>query len=465
MSTDPITDPRQLVEYFANAARPAFQQRIICAHEKFAYRLSNLQPVGYNEAAGLYEWMLGMEEFGWSPVRDSISGDVTTLMRGHASITLEAGGQVRLIGAPLQTLHETSAEIDQHLMEVCEIGGSLDIGFMGIGFHPTASMESIRPIPKMQTKILQSYFAIRGKKGADLLLRSAGTQVGLHYHDEADMAKKFRLAVALQPIASAIFASSPFTEGQPNGFVSGRLHALTDTDTDRCGLLPFVFEKDFGFESYADYALNAPMISLERDGQTINCAGQSFRDFLTGKLPALPGEYPTLKDWGAHLAMLYPDVRLRKTIEMRGADSNSSEMLLALPSFWTGLLYDSTACDAAWQVVKDWTFDEHRQLHEDVVRMGFQAEIQGQKVFDIAQEVLILAQQGLRRRVHRLYDGADETRYLDVLFNFTESQQSKADQMLMQFQHFPEFTTASIFEACRLLPPPDLREDDPEVIK
>jgi glutamate--cysteine ligase len=292
------------------------------------------------------------------------------------------------------------------------------------------------------------------------MLRTCLTKVGLNYASEADMVKKYRVALALQPVATALFASSPFEEGKPNGYLSNRMRCWGDTDLERCGIVPFVFEDGFGFERYVDYALDVPMIFLRRNGHTIDCSGQSFRDFLQGKLPVLPGVLPTLGDWEHHLSSLFPDVRLKRTVSMRGADSASAEMLLALPSFWTGILYDSLALDGAWELVKDWTIEERWQLREAVPRLGFQAEIRGRKVLDIANSAVTLSRQGLRRRIHRLHGGADETRYIDLLFNNIEISQNPADQMLMRFQLYPDFKMADVFDMCRLLPPPLLRDMD-----
>ena len=451
-SGEPITDKRQLVEYFARGMRPKAEWLIGVEHEKFPYHLATLKPVSYDEPNGIRALLLAMEGYGWKPVM----GDTTIigLTRGRAAISLEPGGQVELAGAPLNNLHEVAAEVDEHLVEACEIADKLGIGFLGMGFHPSATRDEIPWMPKQRYRIMRNYMPKKGTLGLDMMLRTCTVQANLDYASESDAVKKMRVALALQPIATALFASSPFATGKPNGYVSYRMHMWEDTDPDRCGALPLVFEDGFGFERYAEYALDVPMYFVWREGRYIDCAGQSFRDFLKGKLPALPGELPTITDWANHLTTLFPDVRLKNVIEVRGADCGSVEMMTALPAFWVGLLYDATALDGAWELVKSWTPEERAQLHAEVPRLGLNAEIDGRKALEVASAAVTLAQQGLRRRANRLHGGADETRYLDALFAITESGASRADQLLMQFQNFKNFTMQNVFEACRLQPPP-----------
>jgi glutamate--cysteine ligase len=285
-----------------------------------------------------------------------------------------------------------------------------------------------------------------------MMLRTCTVQVNLDFGDEADMVRKMRIGLALQPIATALFAASPFTEGKANGFLSYRMRCWLDTDADRSGPLPLAFEDGFGYERYTDYALDVPMYFVYRDGKYIDCTGQSFRTFMQGKLPMLPGARPTLTDWANHLTTLFPDVRLKKVIEMRGADTGSIEMLAALPAFWVGLLYDQTACDAGWDLIKNLTAEDRLRLHNEVPRLGFAAEAGGRKVKEIAAAAVQISLQGLRRRANRLHDGSDETRYLDVLSDIVESGQSRADQLLMQSRQFPNFTMQNVFESCRLMP-------------
>jgi glutamate--cysteine ligase len=449
----PVTSRNQLVAYSADACKPKSDWLIGCEHEKFPYRLNNLRPVAYDEANGLRDFMNGMKDFGWEPVMES--ENIIGLTRGKSAITFEPGGQVELAGAPLPNLHETSAENDQHLTEANEIGERLGIGFLGMGFHPTARREDIAMVPKERyIKIQKPNMPKYGSMGLDMMLRTCTVQVNLDYADEPDMVKKFRVSLALQPIATALFASSPFKEGKPNGFNSYRMHVWTDVDNARCGAPQFVFEDGFGFERYVDYALDVPMQFVYRDGHHVDCYGQSFRDFMNGNLPAMPGQTPIMGDWANHLTTLFPDVRMKKILEMRGADSGDAEMLLALPSFWVGILYDTTAIDAAWDLVKGWTEQDRVNLKADVPKHGLRAEVQGQTVAEIAQRAVTIAQQGLRRRACRLHGGADETRYLDILFNITESGQNRADQLLMSYENFDDFKLRDIFNQCRLVAPP-----------
>jgi glutamate--cysteine ligase len=449
-SDEPISDRHQLVDYFARAAKPKSAWLIGVEHEKFPFRLATLKPVGYEEPQGLRDLFNGLRDYGWQPVREG--HHVIGLTRGYAAISFEPGGQVELAGAPWHTLHEVAAETDQHMVEVNALGEKLGIGFLGMGFHPTARREEIPWVPKTRYRIMRDYMPRKGTRGLDMMLRTCTVQVNLDYADEADMVRKMRVGLALQPIATALFASSPFSEGKTNGWRSLRMRTWQDTDPDRTGALPLAFEDGFGYERYTDYALDVPMYFIYRDNKYIDCAGQSFHAFMEGKLPAMPGVKPTLADWANHLTTIFPDVRLKKVIEMRGADSGSVEMLLALPSFWTGLLYDQTACDAAWDLVKGWSVEDRKRLHNEVPRLGFESEIGGRKAIEVASAALVIAQQGLHRRAHRLHGDADETRYLDALFAITESGQSRADQLLMQSQHFKNFVVKSVFETCRLLP-------------
>lgn len=457
-SDHPIASKERLVNYFESCAKPKSEWKIGCEHEKFAFHLATLKPATYSEPQGLRDLLIKLQEdYGWKPIYEN--KNIIGLTRGQTSITFEPGGQIELAGAPLTTLHETAAENDQHLFEICEVGEKLGLGFLGMGFHPTARREDISLVPKERYFIQNQEMPRHGSLALDMMLRTCTVQVNLDYASELDMIKKFRVSLALQPIATALFASSPFKEGKPSGYNSYRMHVWTDVDPVRCGAPSFVFEDGFGFERYVDYALDVPMQFVYRHGHHINAYGQSFRDFMKGKLPALPGAIPTLTDWANHLTTLFPDVRLKKIIEMRGADSGDAEIMLALPAFWVGLLYDETSCDEAWQLVKSWTQDERNQLHEDVTKFGMQAQVGNQKVVDLAQLVLQISQRGLRRRANRLHGGPDESRYLDILFNFTESGSNRSDQLLMEFEHYQDFSMQKVFDTCRLRPPPKADDD------
>lgn len=443
-----LTHEEQLVAYFAAGAKPKTAWKIGTEHEKFPFRLSSLRPVSYDEPKGINDLLQVLKVFGWQNIMEG--ENVIGMQRGGANISLEPGGQFELSGRPVSNLHETAAEIDQHLEELREIERLLDIGFLGLGFHPTATRDALPWMPKQRYNFMRLYLPQRGQHGLDMMQRTCTTQVNLDYADEADMVMKMRLATALQPIATALFAASPFAEGKNTCYQSWRMTMWQDTDPDRCGYLPFVFAEDFGYARYAAYALDVPMFFVKRDGKLIDAAGQSFRDFMAGRLPALPGAYPTADDWALHLSTLFPDVRLKQYLELRGADCGNAESILALPSFWTGLLYDETARNAAWAMVADWTDAERRHLHESVPRQGLHLPFRDGKVLDIAHKAVTLAQQGLRRRAIRLHGGADETRYLDGLFMITESGVSYADELVARLEHKWEGKIEPIFTDCRL---------------
>jgi glutamate--cysteine ligase len=372
--------------------------------------------------------------FGWQPVMEgeNIIGLSDPATGGN--ISLEPGGQFELSGAPLKTVFETCQEVHEHLAQVREVGDELGIGFLGLGFQPLWKQEDIPLMPKGRYKIMREYMAKKGKLGRDMMFRSCTVQVNQDFSSEADMVLKMRLSLALQPLATALFAASPFTEGKPNGFRSFRSEIWRDTDPDRSGMLPFVFEDGFSFERYVDYALDVPMYFVNRDGKYIDCTGESFRAFMAGNLPQLPGEVPTMKDWADHLTTIFPEVRLKRFIEQRGADAGAWRRLCALPAFWTGLLYEQTSLDAAWDVVKGWTAEQRQQLRDAVPAQGLNASIAGRTLQEIAVEVLVIARSGLEVRDIRGPGGKTEARFLDVLDEIAMSGRSNADELLTLYE-------------------------------
>lgn len=428
---EPITDRRQLVAYLESGCKPADQWRIGTEHEKFAYRVSDHRPLPYEGPDGIGELLTRLQRFGWDPVEEN--GNIIALTQGMANITLEPGGQVELSGAPLENLHQTCAEVHSHLRQVKEVGAELGIAMMGLGFQPKWRRDEIPWMPKGRYKIMGDYMPKRGNLGVDMMTRTCTVQVNLDFASEADMVKKFRVSLALQPIATALFANSPFTEGKPNGFQSFRSHIWTDTDPDRTGDLPFVFEDGFGFERYVDYLLDVPMYFVYRDGTYIDASGQSFRDFMEGCLPALPGEVPLITDWADHMTTSFPEVRLKKYLEMRGADGGPWRRLCALPALWVGLLYDGQALDAAWDLVKDWTTEERAHLRAEVPRHALRTSFRGRTVREVALEVLEIARGGLARRARNDNWGDDEAHFLNTLLNIAESGQTPADELLEKF--------------------------------
>ncbi len=425
---EPITDRRQLAAYLESGGKPPAAWRIGTEHEKFAFRLSDLRPLPYDGPDGIRAVLEGMRRFGWEPVLEN--GSIIALTQAEASVSLEPGGQVELSGAPLENLHQTCAEVHRHLRQVKEVGADLGIGMLGLGFQPKWPRDEIPWMPKGRYRIMKAYMPTRGNLGIDMMTRTCTVQVNLDFADEADMVKKFRVSLALQPVATALFANSPFTEGRPNGFLSYRSHIWTDTDPDRTGDLPFVFEDGFGFERYVDYALDAPMYFVYRDGTYIDASGQSFRDFLEGRLPALPGERPLMTDWSDHLTTLFPEVRLKKFLEMRGADGGPWRRLCALPALWVGLLYDGAALDAAWDLVKDWTAEDRAHLRREVPRTALRTPFRGRTVRELALETLEIARDGLSRRDRCDNWGDDERHFLDTLFAIAESGRTPAEELL-----------------------------------
>ncbi|MFC3579608.1 glutamate--cysteine ligase [Sphingomonas hylomeconis] len=423
----------QLIASFAAGEKPIDAWRIGTEHEKFVYALSDHHAPSYEETGGIRDLLKALETYGWRPVVEG--GNVIALNGADGSVSLEPAGQFELSGAPLENLHETCAETGRHLEQVKSIGEKFGIGFLGLGMWPDKTRDELPRMPKGRYGIMLRHMPRVGSMGLDMMLRTCTIQVNLDYETEADMAKKFRVGLALQPLATALFANSPFTEGKPNGMLSYRSHIWSDTDPARTGMLPFVFEDGFGYERYADYALDVPMYFVYRDGKYIDAAGLSFRDFLAGNLSVLPGEKPTLDDWTDHLSTAFPEVRLKTFLEMRGADGGPWNRICALPAFWVGLLYDGVALDAAWDLVKDWTIEERQALRDAVPKLGLDAPIAGGRTLrDIAGRVLDIANAGLSARNRLNAGGSNETGFLDPLREVVRSGKVPA-QLLLEKYH------------------------------
>ncbi|MEM1400330.1 MAG: glutamate--cysteine ligase [Pseudomonadota bacterium] len=429
----PITDHRQLVAYLEAGCKPKADWRIGTEHEKFPYRLSDLTSPGYDGPDGIAALLHGMQRFGWRPVEEKGRTIALKHDEDSASISLEPAGQIELSGAPLRTIHETCDEVSEHLIQVKAVTEELGLGMIGIGFAPITRRKDVKWMPKGRYAIMRDYMATKGTMGVDMMTRSCTVQVNLDFSDEADMVKKARVSLALQPIATALFANSPFAEGQPSGFQSLRSQIWTNTDPDRTGMLPFVFEPGFGFERYVDYALDVPMYFVHRGDEYINCAGQSFRQFLQGKLPVLPGEVPTIEDWGDHLTTIFPEIRLKRFLEMRGADGGPWGRICALPALWVGLLYDDQALNDAATLVSDWSVEEMAALRRQVPRNALSTPFRDQTVQDIALAVLEIAKQGLNRRAANDAVGANEAGFLNNLIEIAESGRTPADEMLEKY--------------------------------
>ena len=422
----------QIIAHFAKGEKSRDRWRIGTEHEKFVYATADHHAPSWGEPGGIRALLMELEQHGWRPVEEG--GNIIALTGADGSVSLEPAGQFELSGAPLENLHQTCAETGRHLQQVKAAGEKLGLGFLGLGMWPDKARAELPIMPKGRYAIMLRHMPRVGTMGLDMMLRTCTIQVNLDYASEADMAKKFRVGLALQPLATALFANSPFTEGKPNGFLSYRSHIWSDTDPARTGMLPFVFEDGFGYERYADYMLDVPMYFVYRDGRYIDAAGLSFRDFLRGELPVLPGELPTIEDWNDHLSTAFPEVRLKTFLEMRGADGGPWGRICALPAFWVGLLYDEAALDAAWDVVKDWTLDERQALRDAVPRLGLAAPIPGGGTLrDIARAVLDIAHGGLAAR-GRLNDaGDDETGFLAPLHEIVRTGKVPAELLLERY--------------------------------
>jgi glutamate--cysteine ligase len=411
-----LENQNQLVEYLESGCKPKTEWRLGTEHEKFAYTTDDLRPLPYAGERSIHAVLKGLQEqFDWRPVNEQ--GNLIALLNDTgASITLEPGGQLELSGALLDNVHETCYEVYTHLRQVKTIAEPLGIAFLGMGFQPKWTREDTEWMPKGRYRIMRDYMDKRGTLGQDMMSRTCTVQVNLDFSSEADMVKKFRVALALQPLATALFANSPFIEGKPSGYVSYRSHVWEDTDPDRTGMLPFVFDTSMGFERYVDYMLDVPMYFVYRNGEYIDASGQSFRDFLNGTLPALPGEKPVMQDWEDHLTTAFPEVRLKRYMEMRGADGGPWRKLCALPALWAGLLYDDSVLSAAWDLVRDWSMEERLQLRADAPRLGLKATIRDRTLQSLGMEVLEMASAGLSARQRLGASGENESGFLETLF-------------------------------------------------
>uniref|UniRef100_A0A0C9S817 glutamate--cysteine ligase n=2 Tax=Wollemia nobilis TaxID=56998 RepID=A0A0C9S817_9CONI len=420
---EPLTK-QDLVAYLASGCKPKEKWRIGTEHEKFGFEQKTLRPMNYEQISELFQGLA--ERFAWDKV---IEGDrIIGLKQDNQSISLEPGGQFELSGAPLETLHQTCAEVNSHLYQVKAVAEEMGLGFLGIGFHPKWEIKDIPIMPKGRYEIMRNYMPKVGSLGLDMMFRTCTVQVNLDFSSEIDMVRKFRAGLALQPIATALFANSPFKEGKPNGFLSYRSHIWTDTDNNRSGMLPFVFDDSFGFESYVDYALDVPMYFVYRKKKYIDCSGMSFRDFMAGKLPPIPGELPTLNDWENHLTTIFPEVRLKRYLEMRGADGGPWRRLCALPALWVGLLYDETSLQTVLELTKDWTKEERQMLRNKVPKMGLKTPFRDGLLKHVAEDILQLAREGLQRR------GFKESGFLNEVAEVVRTGVTPAERLLDLYQ-------------------------------
>jgi glutamate--cysteine ligase len=430
---DPVIENRDdLVAPMQAGEKPKDRWRIGTEHEKLVYRLSDHGAPSYEEPGGIHDLLMALTRYGWEPVIEG--GKVIALSGSDGTVSLEPAGQLELSGAPLVNLHQTCAETGRHLKQVKEVGAELGLGFMGLGMWPDKTRDVLPIMPKGRYEIMLRHMPRVGTMGLDMMLRTCTIQTNLDYSSEPDMVQKFRVSLALQPLATALFANSPFLEGKPNGFLSYRSHIWTDTDPHRTGMLPFVFEDGFGYERYVDYMLDVPMYFVFREGRYIDAAGLSFRDFLKGELSVLPGEKPKRSDWVDHLSTAFPEVRLKSYLEMRGADGGPWNRICALPAFWVGLLYDQGALDAAWDLVKDWSNEAQQQLRDDVPRLGLNAVApDGRSLNQVAADVLDIASAGLTARDEVNSMGDNEVGFLKPLRDIVAEGKTPADRLLERY--------------------------------
>eukprot|EP01025_Chloroclados_australasicus_P056624 TRINITY_DN7034_c1_g3_i2.p2 TRINITY_DN7034_c1_g3~~TRINITY_DN7034_c1_g3_i2.p2 ORF type:complete len:477 (-),score=37.72 TRINITY_DN7034_c1_g3_i2:318-1748(-) len=427
-----------LVDYLRKGCKPRDKWRIGTEHEKLGFNRKDQTRFNYDQIKVVFEKF--QSRFGWEPIMEQ--GQPIGVKMDGQSVTLEPGGQFELSGAPLRSIHQTCAEVNQHLYQVKTVADELGVSFLGIGFDPKWRFEDVPMMPKNRYKIMKAYMPTRGSLGLDMMFRSCTIQVNLDFLDEQDMIEKMRIGVALQPIAVALFANSPFRDGKPNGYKSWRSHVWSDTDPDRCGNLPFVFEDNFGFERYVDYVLDVPMYFVYRNGTYLDATGLSFKDFMEGKLPILPGDYPTMEDWESHLTTVFPEVRLKKYIEMRGADGGPWGMICALPALWVGLLYDKNIQDQVYQYISDWTQEDRDHLYNEVPKTGLQTPFKGGTVQDVAKQILQFARIGLESR------GNDEEGFLGNLEQIAESGESQADVLLKKYETVWNHSIDPIYTEC-----------------
>lgn len=420
-----------MVEWLEQGCKPKSDWKIGTEHEKIGFNLKTLKPLPYDGDCSIKAMLEGLQQYVWQPVSEN--GHLIALKRDGASVSLEPGGQFELSGAPLDNIHQTCSEVTSHLREVRSVADSIGAGFLSLGFRPVTKLEDVPIMPKGRYGIMMNYMPKVGSHGREMMFRTCTVQTNLDFASESDMVKKFRVSLALQPVATALFANSPFKEGKLNGYKSYRSRIWLDTDPDRTGMLPWVFEDGMGFERYVDYAMNVPMYFVYRGGKYLDAAGLSFKDFLAGKLSILPGEKPTLQDFEDHLSTIFPEVRMKRFLEMRGCDTGPWDQLCAMPAFWVGLLYDEAALDAAWDLVKDWTSEERDQLRQEVAKHGLQTKFRNTDLRRIAVAALAISREGLKTRKRFNGHGESETVFLQALDGFARTGKSNADNLIDKF--------------------------------
>jgi glutamate--cysteine ligase len=432
-----IQSKEDLIKPFQNGEKKPSDFKIGTEHEKFVFHIDTLKPVPFLGESGIENLLLALKKYGWESILED--GNTIGLSRdkslGGGTITLEPAGQLELSGAPLTNIHETFNELDEHRSQISKEGSNLGLGFLGAGLTPDWSFDEMPIMPKSRYQIMKNYMPKKGNLGLDMMFRSTTIQVNLDYSSESDMIKKFKVSLALQPIATALFANSPFLDGNLTGYNSFRSHIWTDTDPDRTGMLPFVFDGEMSYEKYVDYALKVPMYFIYRDGNYLDVSGSSFEDFLNGDLDELPNEKPNIIDWENHLTTIFPEVRLKSFLEMRGADGGSFESVCALSSFWVGLLYDSESLDSSFNLIKDFNIKQLQELRIEVAKNGLHSIIEGIEIQEIAKKILKLSREGLRNRNILNENGDSEEIFLDPLQKILSSGKSSSDDLIKKFSN------------------------------
>jgi len=431
----PIEHQDELVDYIAEGCKPRDQWRIGTEHEKFPFYIDGNSPVPYGGERGILALLEGMQKtLGWDPIIDA--GHVIGLVEptGQGAISLEPGGQFELSGAPVETLHQTCREGNAHLAQLRQIAEPLGIRFLGLGGSPKWTLAETPRMPKSRYDIMTAFMPKVGTQGLDMMYRTCTIQVNLDFESEADMRRKMQVSMKLQPLSTALFANSPFTEGRPNGLQSWRGDIWRDTDNQRSGLLPFVFTPDFGFADYVEWALDVPMYFLIREGRYFDCTHVTFRQFMGGALKdSVPEGLPTMGDWANHLSTLFPDVRMKRFLEMRGADGGPWRRICALPAFWVGLLYDDEALGQADALTRDWTLEEVEAMRNTAPAQGLDTGFRNRKLNDVAREILEISRLGLANRNRLNKEGFDETGFLAPLEEAVARGTTSAQEMLRAF--------------------------------
>jgi glutamate--cysteine ligase len=430
-ASGPIESRDDLIRHLSRGCRPSADWAIGTEHEKFVYDLTTRKPVAYDGKPGIRQLLEGMQRFGWQPVLEG--GNIIGLTQNGASLSLEPGGQFELSGAAVKTVHETCAEVALHQQQTREVAEEIGVGVLGFGFAPSWSLDEVPVMPKGRYGIMRRYMPKVGGYGLDMMFRTCTVQVNLDFESEADMVKKFRVGLALQPITTALFANSPFREGRPSGFLSYRAQVWTDVDNARAGMLPWVFDSGMSFERYVDYALDVPMYFLYRDGKYIDMAGQSFRKFLAREIPDVAHIEPMMSDWADHLTTIFPEVRLKSFLEMRGTDGGAWRRICGMPALWVGLLYDKQSLDACWDLVKDWTTEERQAMRDGVGRLAFKTPFRKATVHELAHRILEISSAGLKRRAALDGAGMSEDGFLNPLRELVNRGYTRSEEMLKNY--------------------------------